>query len=54
MNIWLTNNIIMWMLQTDGANLQWRNEFYYTLHGNPINFVLGYYIVAAPDPARDY
>ena len=22
MNIWLTNNIIMWKLQTDGTNLQ--------------------------------
>ena len=29
-------------------------EFYYTLHGYPINFVPGYYIAAAPDPARDY
>jgi len=36
-------------LQTDGANL---NEFYYTLHGYPINFVLC--IAAPPDPARDY
>jgi len=27
------------------------NEFYYTLHRYPINFVLGYYIAAAPDPA---
>jgi len=24
------------------------------LHGYPINFVLGYCIAAAPDPARDY
>ena len=25
-----------------------------TFHGYPINFVLGYCIAAAPDPARDY
>jgi len=24
------------------------------LHGYPINFVLGYCLAAAPDPARDY
>jgi len=28
------------------------SEFHYTLHGYPINFVLGC-IAAAPDPARD-
>jgi len=26
----------------------------YTLHNYPINFVLGYCIAAAPDPAWDY
>jgi len=30
------------------------NFIYYTLHEYPIDFVLGYYIAAAPDPARDY
>ena len=41
-------------MQADDTNLQQTNEFYYTLHGYPINFVLGYCIAAAPDPARDY
>ena len=36
----------MWILRTDGPNLQQTNEFDYTLHGYPINFVLGYYIAA--------
>jgi len=26
----------------------------HTLYGHPINFVVGYCIAAAPDPARDY
>ena len=30
------------------------NEFYYTIHRYPINFVLGYCIAAAPDLAKDY
>jgi len=52
LNIWLANNVIM---QTDGTNLQQTNEFTsYTLHRYPINFVLGYCIAAAPDPAWDY
>ena len=38
-------------MQTGGTNLQQISEFYYTLHGYPINFVLGC-IAAALDPAR--
>jgi len=41
------------MLQTDGTNLQLMNEFYYSLHGYPLNFY-GYCIATAPDPAKDY
>jgi len=40
-------------MQTDGTNLQYISELYYTLHGYPVNFVLGC-IAAAPDPTRDY
>jgi len=35
-----------------GRQLAVNNECYYTLHGYPISFVLGYCIAAAPDPAR--
>ena len=49
----LSNNVIMWIMQTDGTNLQQISEFYYTLHGYAINLVLGC-IAPAPDPARDY
>jgi len=54
MYIWLTINFTV-----NNAN-RWHQlainkfEFYYTLHEYPIDFVLGYYIAAAPDPARDY
>jgi len=56
MNIWLTNNVIIITMNNcrHGTNLQQTNEFYYSLHTYPINFVLGYCIAAAPDPARDY